>query len=31
MWSKDWLDTIMVVAWVSVWVAIAYVVPFTST
>ena len=30
MWSKDWLDT-MVVAWVSVWVAIAYVVPFTSS
>jgi hypothetical protein len=30
MWSKDWLDTLVVVAWVGVWSALVYILPFAG-
>jgi len=30
MWSKDLLDTAMVIAWISAWSALVYFVPMTG-
>lgn len=30
MWSKDWLDTLVVVAWVGVWSALVYILSFAG-
>lgn len=30
MWSKDWLDTLVVVAWGGVWSALVYILPFAG-
>lgn len=27
MWNKDWIDVAVVVSWVSIWVAMVYVIP----
>ncbi|KFE30702.1 putative membrane protein [Vibrio mimicus] len=30
MLSKDWFDTLVVVAWVGVWSALIYLLPFAG-
>ncbi len=27
MWGRDWVDVAVVVSWVSVWVAMIYIIP----
>jgi len=27
MWSKDWLDVVVVIGWISIWTALVYFVP----
>lgn len=28
MWSKDWLDALVVVVWISLWAGLVYALPF---
>ncbi|CAH8199306.1 Membrane protein [Vibrio aestuarianus] len=30
MWSRDWADTVIVVAWVGIWSALVYLLPFAG-
>jgi len=30
MWNQDWVDTAVVVAWVSAWSALVYFVPMAG-
>ncbi len=31
MWSRDWLDTLVVVGWVGIWSFMAYILPYIGS